>query len=719
MLNEILLKNIEKYHQNGWVITPLNDKRPFINGWQNSKWSEKLNLAPFENVNSAGWVIDKKFVVIDVDNHKDKSGNESLKKMSEHYDFDFMRNATVKVCTANGGYHLYYRLPPRTESAPEFTIPNKLPQFQSVEFKHVGRQVVIPGSTLDNGKSYRFHPLSSQDFSSITVLPDNIAADLMKNSPVVQVNKLTAKAIAADKAALDAEVDIQRFTEWLDRYEMIGEGDRNNEFYKLACEGKDLGLSRKVVFGLLNNFNLNKVHPKLEQGEVQHCVNSAFRYSKNETPVRSVAAAFADLGNPQVEEKILSEEEAKKQFSEVISWQDSLIRGSKGEVSRTKFATKNTEIYLDNLPQFKAKLAVNLFSMDTIWKKPAPWHKPTILTGEVDRVLDDDDLIRIREALNAEGYDPVQSHILEAARAVSLRNEYHPVKDYLDALPKWDGQERLKHFFPVFCGSEPGAYSEQMGIKLFTAIVARIYTPGCKFDYLPIFIGDQGIGKSTLLEAIAIKPQWYTDNLGAIDNKDVILRMRSKLIVENAELTMFDKSDPNTVKAFLSRRVDRDRLPYDRLPRDLPRQCVIVATTNKDRFLQDETGNRRMWPIELTKIDLPSIKKALPLFYAEAIARFKAGEQLYLDNEEASKAALQHQSDRYNTDDWEDAVANHLAAKKLDRVTIAQIWNDCFNRNLDHLGFREQKRIGTVLRRLGWKRKSVEIDGKIVSGFKK
>src|SRR5262249_41762053 len=144
------------------------------------------------------------------------------------------------------------------------------------------------------------------------------------------------------------------------------------------------------------------------------------------------------------------------------------------------------------------------------------------------------------------------------------------------------------------------AYSRQVGIKLFTAIVARVYNPGCKFDYLPIIIGDQGIGKSTMLEAIAIKPQWYTDNLGAIDNKDVILRMRSKLIVENAELTMFDKNDPNTVKAFLSRRVDRDRLPYDRLPRDLPRQCVIVATTNKDRFLQDETGNRRMWPIEVT-----------------------------------------------------------------------------------------------------------------------
>lgn len=719
MLNEILLENIELYHQNGWVLTPLNDKRPFVNGWQNAKWSEKLNITPFENVKSAGWVIDKKFVVIDVDNHKDKSGTESLKKMSEHYGFDFLRNAAVKVCTANGGYHLYYKLPPRTESAPEFTIPNKLPQFQSIEFKHTGRQVVIPGSVLDNGKSYRFHPLSSKDFTEIKLLPEALSADLIKNSPARQVSKLTAKAAAADKAALDAPVDIERFTEWLDRYQLIGEGDRNNEFYKLACEAKDLGLSRKITLGLLVGFNQQKVHPRLEQGEVKHCVNSAFRYSKNEAPVRSLAAAFANDAEIPAEEKILTEDEAKKQFTEVIAWQDSLVRGAKGEVSRTKFATKNTEIFLDNLPNFRSKLAVNLFSMDTIWRRPATWHKATILTGEVDRVLDDDDLIRIREALNAEGYDPAPSHILEAARAVSLRNEYHPVKEYLDGLPKWDGQERLKHFFPVFCGAEGGAYSEQIGVKLFVAIVARIYTPGCKFDYLPIIIGDQGIGKSTMLEAIAIKPQWYTDNLGAIDNKDVILRMRSKLIVENAELTMFDKSDPNTVKAFLSRRVDRDRLPYDRLPRDLPRQCVIVATTNKDRFLQDETGNRRMWPIEVTKIDLPNIKKCLPLLYAEAIARFKAGEQLYLDNEEASKAALQHQSDRYNTDDWEEEVMRHLDTEGCDRTTIAKIWNDCFHLGMNSLGFREQKRIGSILRRLGWKRKTIEIDGKTVSGFKK
>ncbi len=719
MLNEKLQGTIELYHKNGFALTPLKDKRPFVSGWQNTKHKEPLDLTQFQNVKSAGWVIPKDYVVIDVDNHDNKAGSESLKKMSEHYGYDFAKNAAVRVCTASGGYHLYYRLP----RGNDFTIPNSLPQFKSIEFKHTGRQVVIPNSVITDEKTgekrgYKFHPLSDVNFTEIKLLPEELLNDLVKDSPIKKVSNLTAKAVAADRAALDHPNDIERFETMLAGIELLPAGDRNNSFYRLACEGKDLSLSRKVVFDRLNDFNLQKVHPKLEQGEVQHCINSAFKYSKNEAGTKSVALDFAaEKEIPATKE--LTPEQAEKQFTECIDWRTTFIFDSKGGISRTKFATKNTEIFLDNLPKFRAKLAVNLFSMDTIWRKPAPWHKPTILTGEVDRVLDDDDLIRIREALNEEGYDPTGNHILEAARAVSLRNEYHPVKEYFEALPKWDGVERLKHFFPVFCGAEDCAYSRLVGIKIFTAIVARIYNPGCKFDYLPIIIGDQGIGKSTMLEAIAIKPQWYTDNLGAIDNKDVILRMRSKLIVENAELTMFDKSDPNTVKAFLSRRVDRDRLPYDRLPRDLPRQCIIVATTNKDRFLQDETGNRRMWPIEVTKIDLPNIIAALPLFYAEAIAKFKAGEQLFLDEKEASDIALQHQADRYNTDDWEEKVASWLDEQKTDRTTILRIWDGVFHLGVDRLGFREQKRIGNILRRLGWVRKSVEIDGKIVSGFKK
>lgn len=688
-----LLETIQIYHRYGLVITPLRGKIPTQPNWQAQK---QLNINSFKNVYSAGFVIPENYIVIDVDNHNNQAGSESLKKMIADFDFDFFKKAIVKVVTANNGYHLYFKL---NEKQQKLHIPNAIAQYPGIEFKRTGRQVVVPDSVLENGKKYSFHFLSAQDFSLVNELPFHIV-DKIHNTFKQPLQK-------TDLVAENHNEDIAYFIDFLKEHKKISTGQRNDQLYKLACVGRERALTKNKVLEILINFNKEKVEPSLSDLELKHCVNSAFKYAKADQN-KSVSVFNNTVSH--VEEL---NDDAKKRLSE--SWREGLICDQNGAPTRSKFGTHNTQLFLQNLPEFKGRLAVNLFSMDTIWKEPANWHKNR--AGEFDRVLDDDDLIRIRESLNAVGYDPSSNHILEACRAVSLRNEYHPVKEYLDALPEWDRKERLKHFFVEFCGTTRSAYSEQVAIKLFTAIVARVYDPGCKFDYLPIIIGKQGLGKSAMLETIAIKKQWYTDNLGSIDNKDVILRMRSKLIVENAELTIFDKSDPNSVKAFLSRGVDRDRLPYDRLPRDLPRQCVIIATTNKDRFLQDETGNRRMWPIEVTKINKMAIEKTLPLLYSEAVFRFKNAEKLYLDDAEADAIARQAQEERYNQDDWQEKIAIFL--EKTTKTTNMSIWENCFFKCPSQLGFREQSRIGKIMHKLGWHKQTVVIDGKTVNGYRK
>lgn len=687
-----LMKTIELYHKYNLVITPLRGKRPFLKDWQSQN---QLDIKEFKDVLSAGFVIPKNFLVIDVDNHDNDQGTLSLKKMSENFGFNFEANAKVKIRTANGGLHLYYKLDR------DATIPNVLTNYASIEFKHTGRQVVIPESVLENGKKYEFDILSDDDFSALNLLPENFLKELVKppKTPIKTNSKIPPK---------DLEADVEYFKTILNEYPEIKSGQRNDVMYKLACIGRERALSPEKTLSILIEFNSEKIQPKLGKHEVSHCVKSAFKYAKGDN--RSVS--IFEKNCEEVEQPVDLSPEAQANL-----WKESLITDKNGIPSRTKFATHNTQLFLTNMPMFKDKIAVNLFSMDTIWKSPAPWHKA--LTTECDRVLDDDDLIRIRESLNEVGYDPTPTHILEACRAVSLRNEWHPVKDYLDNLPEWDRKERLKLFFSEYCGAERSAYTEQVGIKIFTALVARIYNPGCKFDYLPILIGEQGIGKSTLLKDIAIKDHWYTDNLGTIENKDVILRMRSKWVVENAELTIFNKTDPNEVKAFLSRSVDRDRLPYDRLPRDLPRQCIVFATTNKDRFLQDETGNRRMWPIEVIRINRAKIKQDLAHFYAEAIFRYRNKEKLYLDDAEADLIAKQIQSDRYNEDDWQEFILRYFENNKLDKTTILNIWTEGFGKDATQLGIREQNRIGKILRRLGWVRKTVRVGDKSVSGFMK
>ena len=686
-----LIETIKQYHRYGLVITPLRGKVPVLKNWQSQN---QLNIEEFKDILSAGFVIPKNFLVIDVDNHNDNQGTLSLKKMSENFGFNFEANAKVKIRTANGGLHLYYKLDQ------DATIPNGLTGYASIEFKHTGRQVVIPESVLENGKKYEFDILSDDDFSALNLLPENFLKELVKQpkTPIKTNSKIPPK---------DLEADVEYFKTILNEYPDIKSGQRNDVMYKLACVGRERALSPEKTLSILIEFNAEKIQPKLGKHEVSHCVKSAFKYAKGDNHSVSI---FENC--EEAEQPVDLSPEAHANL-----WKESLITDKNGIPSRTKFATHNTQLFLTHMPMFKEKIAVNLFSMDTIWKTPAPWHKA--LTTECDRVLDDDDLIRIRESLNEVGYDPTPTHILEACRAVSLRNEWHPVKDYLEELPEWDGKERLKLFFPEYCGAEHNAYTEEIGVKIFTALVARVYNPGCKFDYLPILIGGEGIGKSTLLKDIAIKDRWFTDNLGSIENKDVILRMRSKWVVENAEMTSFNRTDPQEVKAFLSRCVDRDRLPYDRLPRDLPRQCVIFGTTNKDRFLQSETGNRRMWPIEVIKINRAKVKQDLPHFYAEAIYRFKNHEELTLTNPEAIAIAKQIQDDRYNEDDWQEFILRFLDENKADKTSILKIWEECFGKDPAHLGVKEQSRIGKILRRMGWVRKTVRVGDKSVSGFMK
>ncbi len=690
----MLLETIKRYHSAGLVIIPLLDKRPSTRDWQNQEWQPKLDLAVFKNTKSAGFVIPSDYLVIDVDNHENQQGSITLKEMSKHYNFDFFNNAKIIIKTASGGYHLYFKLDCSAK------IPNTLRRFPSVEFKHKGRQVVIPDSILSDGRTYSYHMLSEIDFKKISVLPEKIVRDLEQN--------FTQTPVEDNEIKRDLTADIQAFEQSLKEIK-LNKGDRNNQMYVLACQGQERGLSKETTLKILSEFNKSQENP-LGAVELKSVVSSGFKYSKSKVANYSVSM-FEEINETELNN--LPKETREDWFKELK------LDGKKKEPSRSKFGTYNTQIFLENVESLKNRLAVNLFSMDTIWRKPAHWHKKQAV--ETDKVVDDDDIIRIRQELNNNNFDPSPAQIIEAVRATSLRHEYHPVKEYFENIPEWDRVERLKNFFPEYCGSDRDSYSEQIGIKIFTAIVARIYSPGIKFDYLPIIIGVQGLGKSTMLEAIAIKPQWYTDNLGDIENKDVILRMRSKLIVENAELTMFEKSDANNVKAFLSRRVDRDRLPYDRLPRDLPRQCIVFATTNKDRFLQDETGNRRMWPIEVKDIKLERIKQDLPKFYAEAVFRFKNGEQLFLDDVEAELIAKKVQSERYDEDEWQAKVEEFLNTNPSEKLTIADIWENCFQKDISNLYLREKSRIGKILRRLGYDRKSFfdPETKKVINGFRK
>jgi predicted P-loop ATPase len=174
--------------------------------------------------------------------------------------------------------------------------------------------------------------------------------------------------------------------------------------------------------------------------------------------------------------------------------------------------------------------------------------------------------------------------------------------------------------------------------------------------------------------------------------------------------------------AFLSRQVDRARMAYGRIVSEVPRQCVIVGTTNDLEYLRDTTGNRRFWPVRCQRFDVSALHRDRDQLWAEAAAREASGVSIRLDAELWPKAAEQ-QAQRLTEDPWlyvlQEAFQRIKDETTSKKISAGAIWEI-----LDVRGAQQtqeaSRRVGEAMRKLGWKRPNsaglVKIDGEPVSG---
>ncbi len=295
-------------------------------------------------------------------------------------------------------------------------------------------------------------------------------------------------------------------------------------------------------------------------------------------------------------------------------------------------------------------------------------------------------------------YSPTRTK--DAVLAVAAKRAYHPVREYLDALPEWDGTGRVETLLVDYFAAEDTSYTRAVTRKTMAAAVARIYQPGIKFDSVLILNGPQGIGKSTLFAKLG--GAWFSDSLTLTDMRDKSgpEKLQGYWILELGELAGMRKTDVETVKSFLSRVDDKYRASYGLNVESHPRQCIIVGSTNTESgFLRDITGNRRFWPV---RVNGQSGKKPWQLsgddvlqIWAEAKAAFENGERLYLEGEEAAAAACE-QADAMETDDREGLVRAYLDTLLPEEWDTMSLYD---RRNfLNGSEFGEQRRTGTVRR---------------------
>jgi len=218
---------------------------------------------------------------------------------------------------------------------------------------------------------------------------------------------------------------------------------------------------------------------------------------------------------------------------------------------------------------------------------------------------------------------------------------YHPVRDWIKGL-KWDGVGRLDTLLVRCAGAEDSAYTRETTRKWITAAVKRIMEPGCKFDYVLTLVGDQGIRKSSFFAALGGK--WFADDapsMAAGDGKAFKEYLAGKWILELAELSASKRADEDHVKSVITSQIDSYRPAYGRSIRNVPRQCVLGATTNNDTPYRDRTGGRRNWPNKITQtIDVDLVLSERDQVFAEAKALWEAGEELFLSPETEAEARV-------------------------------------------------------------------------------
>lgn len=370
------------------------------------------------------------------------------------------------------------------------------------------------------------------------------------------------------------------------------------------------------------------------------------------------------------------------------------------------------------------RIAFDRFASRYVAKGALPWN----MTPGTRLWTDADDAgLRwyLENKYEVTGRDKVQDAMIMCAE----QNGFNEVLDYLNSL-KWDGIERLDKLFIDYLGAEDNVYTRAVARKSLTAAVARAFEPGCKYDTMPILIGRQGAGKSTLIRTMGKK--WYADGLSTFEGKEAAENIQGKWIIEAGEMAGYTRAEENASKQFLSRQVDVFRQAYGRRTQEYPRRCVFFGSSNQYEFLKDITGNRRFWPIDIeaqkpTKNVYVNLPGEADQIWAEAVVRYKNGESLIIEDNEAALKIAETAREAHMESNSKQGLINEFLLQKVpknwntmsrtarrtfltmgshtpdedleyrDRICAVEVWYECFGQDPARMKKTDTREINQIL----------------------
>lgn len=334
------------------------------------------------------------------------------------------------------------------------------------------------------------------------------------------------------------------------------------------------------------------------------------------------------------------------------------------------------------------------------------------------RPMTDADAVAIRMSLERIGFKAAPKELTrDACVKVAADHRYDSAVLWLESL-KWDGVPRVERFLIDYMGVEDSPYARSVACYMWSALAGRVLQPGVKADMVPIYEGDQGLRKSSAIEALSPAPEFFVEIDFDKKEEETVRQLRGVLVGEIAELSGLHTRQIEWIKKFVVRKVEKWVPKYKEFATTFARRLLFIGTTNRTDILADDTGHRRWLPLHITKADVEGIVAVREQLWAEGAALFAQHGVMWHG---AETLAVEHHDNYTLEDAWEPDIARWLdstsdfdehGVRNSERTfTTAEVMAGALQLAAKERDRLAQKRVGAILRTFGYAQKTTRING--------
>lgn len=383
---------------------------------------------------------------------------------------------------------------------------------------------------------------------------------------------------------------------------------------------------------------------------------------------------------------------------------NSLEQTQKGKVANS---VTNYKRVLQYDPLLKKAIRRNLLTERIDIVKSLGWYRDSTTLTDVDMKY----LLLYFE----QNYGlSVEKKLIDAVTIIANENRYHPICDFLNRL-EWDGMERIRFCLHHFLGADIDEYTYEATKLFLLGAIARVFHPGCKFETMLCLVGGQGAGKSSFFRLLAIKDDWFTDDLKKLDDENVYRKMQGHWIIEMSEMmATANAKSIEEIKSFLSRQKETYKIPYEMHPADRKRQCVFGGSSNTLDFLPlDRTGNRRFVPVmvyaERAEVHILANEREsrayLHQVWAEAMQIYRSGNFRLKFSSAMEEVLKAHQREFMPEDTKAGQILDYLESYSGTMVCSKQLYREALGHKYEEPKQWELREINDIMNHTvkGWK----------------